>query len=287
MNFQEKIINNKFLVTAELFPPKGTDISSFMQRASYLKGVVDAVNVTDNQRASVRIGSLAMCKLLLDIGIEPVLQITCRDKNRIALQSEMLSAYVLDIKNVLLLSGDRPETGEEVNAKPVFDLDTVSLIKTARLLETGKDLAGKELKGSPKFCIGAVVNPYAQPQEEHLAFFKKKIKAGAEFFQTQTIFDVAQFKGFYEKTKDLNVKVLPGITLIKSQKFMEFLKKLPGVDIPLEIQERINKSSDPLAEGMKIASETIKELRSFADGVHIMAIGMEECIPEIIKNSLK
>ncbi len=284
MKFKEKLKSDKFLITAELFPPKGVDISTFLRRASCLTGL-DAVNVTDNQRASMRVGSLAMSKILLEQGIEPVLQLAVRDKNRIALQSELLSANVLGIENVLCISGDHPKAGEYSGAKAVYDLDTVQLIKTARLLETGTDLAGKKLNGSPKFCVGAVVNPSAQPNELQVLMFEKKIKAGAEFFQTQTIFDANEYKVFYDKIKHLGVKVLPGITLIKSPKFMDFLMCLPGVSIPQNIQDRINNASDPLSEGINICSELIRELRSFADGVHIMAIGMEEHIPEIIKRS--
>ncbi len=285
MKFKEKLKSNKFLVTAELFPPKGVDISSFIKRAECLKSL-DAVNVTDNQRASMRVGSLAMSKILLDMGIEPVLQLAARDKNRIALQSELLSANVLGIENVLLLSGDHPSAGEYAGTKTVYDLDTIQLIKTARLLETGVDLAGKKLHGSPKFCVGAVVNPSAQPVELQALMFEKKVNSGAEFFQTQTIFNAEDFKIFFDMVKHLKIKVLPGVTLIKSVKFMEFLQTLPGVSIPRDVQERMKSASDPLAEGIKICSETVKKLRGFSDGVHIMAIGMEECIPEILKNSL-
>ena len=182
MDFKEKLKSNKFLITAELFPPRGVDISSFLRRASCLSNL-DAVNVTDNQRASMRVGSLAMSKILLEQSMEPILQITTRDKNRIALQSELLSANVLGIKNVLLLSGDHPIVGEYYSSKAVYDLDTIQLIKTARLLESGVDLAGKRLSGSPKFCIGAVINPSAQPSDLQVLMFEKKIKAGTEFFQ--------------------------------------------------------------------------------------------------------
>ena len=285
MKFKDKLKSGKFLITAELFPPKGTDISGFLKRAACLSGL-DAVNATDNQRASMRVGSLAMCKLLLEMGIEPVLQLASRDKNRIALQSELLSAAVLGIENVLIISGDHPNAGEYAGTKTVYDLDTIQLIKTARLLETGVDLAGKKLSGSPKFCVGAVVNPSAEPHELQALMFEKKVNAGVEFFQTQTIFSTAQYKLFLEKINHSGVKVLPGVTLIKSPKFMQFLQKLPGVSIPQDVQDRINSASDPLAEGMQICSETIRELRPFSDGVHIMAIGMEEYIPEIIKNSI-
>ncbi|MDR3281781.1 MAG: methylenetetrahydrofolate reductase [Endomicrobium sp.] len=285
MTFKEKLKSNKFLITAELFPPKGVNISSLLHRATYLKNV-DAVNVTDNQRASMRAGSLAISRILFEHKLEPILQLVARDKNRIALQSELLSANILGIENVLLLSGDHPNVAEYAEAKPVYDLDTIQLIKTARLLETGVDLAGKKLQGSPRFCVGAVINPSAHPIDLQILMFRKKVKAGVEFFQTQAIFDIHGYKDFFNKVKHLKVKVLPGLILIKSPKFMQFIQSLPGINISQKIQNRINSATNPLDEGIKICSETIKKLRSFADGVHIMAIGVEEYIPEIIKNSL-
>jgi 5,10-methylenetetrahydrofolate reductase len=286
LKFKEKLKLKKFLITSELFPPRGINVTSFMRRASYLSAGIDAVNVTDNQKASMRVSSLAMSKILIDCGIESILQITTRDKNRIALQSEMLGANVLGIENILLLSGDHPCIGEYSTAKAVYDLDTIQLIKTARVLETGVDLAGKKLYGFPKFCIGAVVNPSSQPNDLQILMLEKKIKAGAEFFQTQAIFDVQKYKIFYEKVKHLKAKILPGIILIRSQEFLRFIQTLPGVNVPEKIQKRINYSVNPLSEGINICSEIIKELRTFADGVHIMAIGIEEYIPKIIKNSL-
>lgn len=278
----EKIAQNKFIITAELFPPKGTDISNLMARADIIGPLVDGINVTDNQRASMRLGSISVCRLLKEKGYEPVLQMTCRDRNRIALQSDLLSAYVLGIENILVLSGDHPAVGEYKDIKGVYDLDPVQLLTAARTLETGVDLAGKKLIGSPKFCLGAVVNPTSKPQELQITMMRKKINAGARFFQTQTIFDVREFKDFYDKVKDAGVKVFAGVTLIKSLQFMEFLSRLPGVHIPDEVTKRIKASQDPMKEGIEICAETIKELKSFADGVHIMAIGSEQLIPEIL-----
>jgi 5,10-methylenetetrahydrofolate reductase len=285
LKFKEKLKTDNFLVTAELFPPKGVDISSFLRRADCLRGL-DAVNVTDNQRASMRVSSLAMSRILIEHAIEPILQLTARDRNRISLQSELLGANILGIENVLLLSGDHPSVGEYSGAKAVYDLDTIQLIRTARLLETGVDLAGKKLQGSPKFCVGAVVNPSVQSVDLQVLMFEKKVKAGTEFFQTQAIFDTQTYKNFFYKVKHLKVKILPGIILIKSPKFLQFLQSMSGINIPDEIKDRINSASDPLAEGVKICSETIKKLRSFADGVHIMSIGTEEHIPKMIRDSL-
>lgn len=291
MKFKDRLISDAFIVTAELFPPKGTDISVLLEKAEILSKVVDAINITDNQRASMRVGSLAVCKLLKDKGYETILQMTCRDRNRIALQSDLLSASVLGLENVLILSGDHTSAGEYAGTKSVYDLDTIQLIKTARLLETGIDLAGKKLKGSPSFCLGAVANPTASPIDLQILMLEKKINSGIEFVQTQTVFDIVQFKTFFDKIKPIsrkkNIKILPGVTVIKSVSFMEFLKKLPGVNIPQNIQDRIISAKNPFEEGIQICSETIRELRNFADGVHIMAIGIEENIPDILKKSGK
>jgi len=286
MKFKDKLKTNDFIITAELFPPKGTDISGVLERAEIIAPFVDAVNITDNQRASMRVGSLAMCAKLLQKGIEPVLQIACRDKNKIALQSELLSASVLGIDNILIISGDHPNAGDCKDAKPVYDLDPVRLLKAARGLEAGADLSGKPLKGSPKFCLGAVVNPQANPDGLQVEMFNKKVEAGAEFFQTQVIFDAGAFKKFYEKLpKNGKIKVLVGVSLIHSVKFMQFLQTLPGVVIPESVQSRMLGAQDPLDEGIKICAELIKSLKSFAHGVHIMAIGKEEHIPKIIEAS--
>jgi len=282
MRLCEQIARKKFIITAELFPPKGTDVTNLMSRADIIGPLVDGINVTDNQRASMRLGSIAVCRLLKEKGYEPILQMTCRDRNRIALQSDLLSAFVLGIENILILSGDHPAVGEYKDTKGVYDLDPVQLLTAARTLESGVDLAGKKLNGSPKFCLGAVVNPTAKPQELQLMMMQKKIKAGARFFQTQTVFDASEFRLFHDKVKGFNVKVFPGVTLIKSVQFMDFLSNLPGVSIPEPVKERIKKSGDPLKEGIQICAETIRELKTFADGVHIMAIGSEQLIPEIL-----
>ena len=285
MKFKEKLTNKKFIITAELFPPKGTNVDALLQKADILAKVTDAINITDNQRASMRLGSLAVCKLLHDKGYETILQMTCRDRNRIALQSDLLSASVLGMENILLLSGDHPSAGEYIGTKTVYDLDVIQLIKTAKILETGVDLAGKKLNGSPKFCIGAVANPNSTPLDLQILMLEKKVACGINFVQTQTVFDIEQYFEFYQKTKHLPVTVLPGVSVIKSVKFMNFLKNLPGVNIPQKIQDRILSSKDPFKEGIKICAETIKELKKFSKGVHIMAIGIEEYIPEIIKQS--
>ena len=272
----------KFIITAELFPPKGTDITDLMRRADLIGQLVDGINVTDNQRASMRLGSIAVCRLLKERGYRPIMQMTCRDRNRLALQSDLLSAFVLGIDDILMLSGDHPRAGEYTELSGVYDLDHVQLIAAARGLESGVDLAGKKLKGAPKFCIGAVVNPTSTPQELQILMLQKKIAAGAQFFQTQTIFDVEQYKRFHEKINHFPAKVLPGVTLLKSPAFVAFMQALPGVTIPPAFVDRIKNAADPLAEGIEICAETIRELKTFTAGVHIMAIGMEQYIPEIL-----
>ena len=279
----EKLKQKKFVVTAELFPPKGTDISVLMKRADIVGPLVDGINVTDNQRACMRLGSIAISHLLMDKGYEPIVQMTCRDRNRIALQSDLLSAYVLGIRNILILSGDHPSVGEYKDIKGVYDLDTIQLLSTVRQLQAGTDLSGGKLKGAPEFCVGAVVNPTASPVELQIMMMEKKVKAGAQFFQTQTVFDVPKFREFYDKVKGFGAKVLPGVTLLKSPEFVKFLGNLPGVTIPEDVIKRIDTAKDPLKEGIRICAETIKELKKFADGVHIMAIGMEEYIPQILE----
>lgn len=285
--FLEKLKQKKFLITAELFPPKGTDVSAVMHKAESISPFVDAINITDNQRASMRLGSMAISRLLKEKGYEPIMQMTCRDRNRIALQSDLLSASVLGIENILILSGDHPKIGEYEDAKGVYDLDPVQLLTAARTLESGFDMAGKKLNANPKFCLGAVVNPTSTPMELQLLMLEKKIKAGAQFFQTQTIFDVEQFKIFYGKVKHFGVKILPGVTLLKSMNFVKFLSELPGVSIPKDVIRRVESAKDPLQEGIHICAQTIKELKIFADGVHIMAIGMEEYIPRILEETDK
>lgn len=282
-NLYEKIKNGEFVITAELYPPKGTDTTKLMTRADLIGRLVDGINVTDNQRASMNLGSLAVCRLLKEKGYEPIMQMTCRDRNRIALQSDLLSAYVLGIENILILSGDHPKIGDYKDIKGVYDLDPVQLLTAAKTLETGIDLAGKKLNGVPKFCLGAVVNPVCNPVDLQILMMEKKVRAGAQFFQTQPIFEIEQYKQFQAKIKHLSVKVLPGVILLKSLNFVRFMKELPGVHIPDEVVKRMETAADPLKEGIKICAETIKELKTFADGVHIMAIGMEEYIPNILE----
>lgn len=279
---QERLDSGEFVITAELCPPKGPDLSSFIKKAKILKAAVDIVNITDNQRAIMRMCSLTCSRIAIDHGLEPILQVTCRDRNRIALQSDLLGAAGFGVKNVLALTGDYVTEGDHPQAKGVFDLDSVQLIKTIAGLNSGVDLAGKQLNGKTGFFIGAAVNPCVEPIEPQLISFEKKIQAGARFFQTQAIFDIERFKRFMAHAKGFPVKVLGGILLVRSVKTARFLNEnVPGVSVPQVLIERLENSKDPLQTGIEIAKELIVGLRYICHGVHIMTVGHEELVVEI------
>ena len=283
MSLKDKIKSDKFIVTSEIGPPKGIDVKEILEDAELIKGRVDGINVTDLQSSVMRLGSLAMCRLLKERGHQPVFQITCRDRNRLALQSDVLSAAVLGIENILALTGDHPSSGDHPQTKPVFDLDSVQLLEVIRTLQQGIDMAGKPLKGIPKFCVGAVVNPGAEPLEPELMKLEKKIKAGAEFFQTQAVYDVEKFKDFMERIKHLNVVIIAGIVLLKSAGMAKFMNKnVAGVHVPDNLIEEIDKAPDKQKKSVEIAARLIKELKPLARGVHIMPIGWDKMVPLIL-----
>lgn len=280
---KERLDNGEFVITAELCPPKGPDISAFINKARLLKKVVSIVNITDNQRAIMRMCALAGAKIAKDNGLESILQVTCRDRNRIALQSDLLGAAGFGIQNVLALTGDYVTSGDHPQAKAVFDLDSALLIKTISGLNNGIDSAGKTLNNKTDFYIGAAVNPCAEPIEPHLLSFEKKVSCGARFFQTQAIFDIGKFKEFMDYAKRFPVKVLGGILLVKSVKMAKFLNdNVPGIKIPEELIDRFSKSKDPLRTGIEVAREQINKLRAICHGAHIMSVGNEELVSEIL-----
>lgn len=284
MNFRKALKDKQFVITSEIFPPKGTDITGFVQKAGLLKHLVDGINVTDNQRAVMRISSLAASRILLDAKTDPIYQITCRDRNRLALQSDLIGASAMGIKNTLALSGDHPNNGDHPEAKPVYDLDTIQLIRTAKGLNNGVDLQGHKLSGKTDLLIGAVCNPVYENMALQYHMIEKKIESGARFFQTQAIFDAGLFKTFLNNIKHKKIRFLAGILPLKSAKMARVLnEKVPGIVIPEDIIVDIEKASDPLKRGLQICASLIKELRKFADGVHIMAINFEEKIPEILE----
>ena len=286
--FHEKVESGKFIVTGEVGPPKGTDIETMLHHIDLLKDKVDAMNVTDNQSSVMRLSSLSVCHLIKELGGEPILQMTCRDRNRMALESDLLSANILDIHNVLCLTGDYISVGDHPQAKPVFDLDSCQLVQTVRMLENGKDSGDMDLKGNASYFAGAIVTPEANPIEPQLLKFEKKVKAGAEFFQTQAIYDIGRFKKFMEYARKFDVKMFAGIVLLNNAGMARYMNRnVPGIFVPEELITRLKdagKGEAALAEGVKIAGEMIAQLRDekVCDGVHIMAIGKEEIVPDII-----
>ena len=284
MSLRQTFKNGKFAVTVEVGPPKGVDVSEFLSSVDLLKDKVDAINVTDQQSAVMRLGSLVGCHLIKQRGGDPIFQVTCRDRNRIALQSDLLNAYVLGIENVLSLTGDHVLMGDHIQAKPVFDLDSVSLLEAVRQLEQGRDLAGKELKGAPHFFPGACVTPGAEPLEPQLIKMERKVKAGAQFFQTQTIYEPKKFEEFMKEAEKFGVPVLVGIVLIRSVAMARFMNKnVAGVHVPEALIEEMDKAPNKAQKSIEIAARLINEMKGMCQGVHIMAIGLESRVPAVLE----
>jgi len=286
MSLQPLLEAGKFVVTAEVGPLKGTDVTEIGEVAEVLRGRVAGANVTDQQSSVMRLGSLAVCHLLIEKGLDPIFQLTCRDRNRLALQSDLLSAHVLGIENVLAITGDLPVLGDHPQAKPVYDLDAVQLLETIKKLNEGYDLAGNELKGKTNFFAGAVVNPGANTRaafELQLIKMEKKIKAGARFFQTQAIYEPAAFAKFMKRVEGFKAPVLAGIIPLKSVGMARFMNKnVAGVFVPEEMIGKMAAAEDKAQMGMEIAAGLIKELKDMCQGVHIMAIGWEKKVPAIL-----
>ena len=283
MNIVDLVKQGKFVVSAEVGPPKGVNVQEMLETAELMRGRVDAINATDQQSSAMRLSSLATCRLLKEKGLDPVFQITCRDRNRIALQSDLLSASVLGIENVLCLTGDHVSLGDHPEAKPVFDLDSVSLLRAAKELEEGHDLAGKELTGSPRFCLGAVVSPASDPVEPQIIKMEKKVKAGAQFFQTQAVYEPDKFAEFMKSIAYLNVPVLVGIVLLKSAGMARFMNNnVAGVHVPDNLIEEMDGAENRAQKSIEIAARLIKEMKPLCQGVHIMAIGWENKVPEVL-----
>jgi 5,10-methylenetetrahydrofolate reductase len=283
MSFCEKLASGKFVVTSEIAPPKGIDVKGLLDDAVLIKERVDAVNVTDLQSSVMRAGSLSICHLLKDRGIDTIFQMTCRDRNRLALQSDLLSASILGINNILILTGDYPTLGDHPEAKPVFDLGSVQLLEVAKTLQSGKDMKGNPLTGSPSFCLGAVVNPGADPLEPEIIKMEQKIAAGAKFFQTQAVYDIELFKRFILETKHLKAPVLAGIVLLKSAGMARFMNKnVSGVFVPDILIKEMEEAKDKAAASINIAARLIKELKPLCQGIHIMPIGWSKKVPLVL-----
>jgi len=286
MSLQSVLESGKFAVTAEVGPLKGIDTTEITEAAELLRGRVDAANVTDQQSSVMRLGSMAICHLLQERGLEPVFQVTCRDRNRLALQSDLLSAYVLGIKNVLAITGDLPVLGDHPQAMPVYDLDSVQLLWVISRLNEGYDMVGNELQGKPSFFPGAVVNPGADTEasfELQLIKMEKKINVGARFFQTQAVYDIDSFVKFMKRVEGFEVPVLAGVIPLKSVGMARFMNKnVAGVFVPEELIKRMSEAEDKAQTGIQIAADLMKELKGICQGVHIMAIGWEKKVPQIL-----
>lgn len=276
-----------FAVTAEFAPPKGTNMDHMRVCVRLVKGRIHAANVTDFQSAVMRISSLTACKVVMDEGVEPVIQITGRDRNRIAIQGELLSAGVLGIKNLLAVTGDHPRMGDHPNAKPVYDLDSVGILQATTTFMNGKDLEGNDLNGRIEFFPGGAVSPARETMMPQIMKMRKKIAAGAKFFQTQAVFDLDLFREFRKLTSGLGAPVLAGVVLLKSGNMARFMNRnIPGVSIPDDVIARLDRftGKEQMNEGIRLAGELIRGIRSdnLADGVHIMAVGAEERIGQIL-----
>ena len=290
MTFKEKIQAllggqaGKFLISSEVGPPKGIEFKTILEDVELVRGRVDVINVTDLQSSVMRLGSLAVSIRLKEKGFEPIFQVTCRDRNRLALQSDLLYAASFGIENVLALTGDHPKLGDHPHAKAVFDIDSVQLIEVIRQLEKGTDMAGKKLEGAfPKFCVGAVVNPGSEPLEPQLFKMEKKIEAGAEFFQTQAVYDIKSFENFLSKTKHCKIPIIAGIVLLKSAGMAKYMNEnVAGIFVPDNFIKEMQETKDKQAKSIEIAARLIKELKPMCQGIHIMPIGWDKLVPKVL-----
>ena len=288
MRITELFDNGEFVVTAEVGPPKGIHLGHLVEEAKeYLSGIT-AVNVTDNQSSVMRTSTLATCAMMKNAGLTPIYQATCRDRNRLALQSDLLGAAALGIENILCLTGDHTKMGDHPGAKPVFDLDSVSLLYTASQLEKGVDLAGNALVGEPpKFAKGAVVSPISDSVDAQLAKMERKVMAGADYFQTQAVFEPEKFIAFMEKAKQFGKPVQLGVIIPKNAGMCKFMNRnVAGVHVPQDMIDALAADKERAkagSTGVEIAAKIIKECRPYCQGVHIMALGWEAKVPELLK----
>ena len=278
-----KMGDNRFIITAELAPPHGSRMDDFLRLAAFVAPHVDAINVTDNQGANMRMTPLTASALLVREGIEPIMQITCRDRNRLALQSDLLGAAAMGIHNILALTGDHIGCGDHRQGRAVFDLDSVLLIQALQGLNEGRDINGKALDGKTTFFVGAAAAPEVEPFVVTRPKLAKKSTAGARFFQTQAIFDPQRLKTFREVVEPMGVKVIAGVLVLKSARMADYINRnIPGLKIPPAVVERLAGAADPAAEGVRIATELALRCREICDGVHLMAMGRDEVVPAIV-----
>lgn len=292
-NLSRILASGAFAVTAEITTPKGADLASLAKRAAILRGYADAVNVTDNQAATVHLSSVACGAELVRLGIEPIVQLTCRDRNRLALQSDFLGAVALGARNVLCLSGDHQRFGDELQARGVFDLDSVQLIQAlSGLINKGKFIGGGDLDGKVWACLGGAASPFADPLESQVRRLRKKVLAGATFVQTQGVFDLERFARFMSEVRALGLhrqlKILAGVIPVRSLKAAKYMRDhVPGIVIPDAVMMRLESAPKAREAGVALAIETIQAVRQIEGvaGVHVMAIGWDEIVPEIVRGA--
>jgi len=273
----------EFVVTGEVAPPRGTDLSGMHASVDLLAPYCHALNVTDNQGATLHLSSLAASRAILDRGIEPIFQQTCRDRNRLALQSDLLAAWSLGLENVLMVTGDDPRAGDHPHAKGVFDLDSTQLAGIARAMNEGRDMTGRELKGATGFYIGAAMFPEAEPWDVQLSRIEQKIAAGVRFFQTQAIFDMDKLQRAVDAVRPMGAKVIAGVLVIRSPRVVTFVNEhLAGLMVPDHIAERIRRAEDPAEEAIALATEQVRDIRDIADGVHVMPLGLDAAVGRIL-----
>jgi 5,10-methylenetetrahydrofolate reductase len=283
---RESLAHDEFVVTGEIAPPLGTDLSAMRASIETIAPVCDAVNVTDNQGASLHLSSLAASRVVLEMGHEPIFQQTCRDRNRLALQSDMLAAWTLGLTNLLAVTGDDPRGGDHPQAKGVFDLDSTQLAQVAAGFNDGHDMQGRPLKGATDFFIGAAMFPEAEPWDVQQARIEEKIAAGVRFFQTQAIFDLDKLARATDVAHGHGAKVIAGILVLRSPRVIKFInERLAGLMVPSHIAARIERAEDAAEEAVVLATEQAVALRTIADGIHVMALGLDAAVPRIVRES--
>ena len=285
MSLKERLESGKFVVVAELQPPKGNNLSELFENTELLRGRVDAINVPELQNAIMRLGSLSVCTLLKGKGMESIFNLTCINRNRLALQSELLNASVLGLQNILLLQGDHPSIGDHFEAQAVFDLDVAGLLGAAKRLQEGYDLMGNDLQGKPQFCVGAQINAAAKGHALDLEIMdmEKKIRMGVDFFFTSSVYDVNLFEAFAKKVAHFKVPIIAGITLLKSVGMARYINKhVEGTSIPDSIIDKLMKASDKQKASIEIADELIRALKPLSQGIQIIPIGWEKLVPALL-----
>jgi methylenetetrahydrofolate reductase (NADPH) len=285
---KQALESGRFVVTGEIGPPKGVRLEKCLHDAVTLREHVTAINVTDLQSAVLRIGSLSVSVKLIEQGLEPVYQITCRDRNRLALQSDLLSAWALGIENVLCLTGDHPILGDHAEAKPVYDLDSVQLLQAANGMNQGHDMSGHELESAPGFFLGAVVTPAAEPLKPQIIKMKKKIEAGARFFQTQAVYETEKFESFMNQIQEFKIPVIAGIVILKSESMARYMNEnVAGINVPESMMREMGDTAkeDRKKKAVEITARIIRQVKPFCQGVHIMAMGWDDLVPEVLNEA--